>query len=248
MKILIVEDEIHAREKIRSLCLKDDPSSWIEEATDGASAISVIDQKQPDLVFMDINIPGPSGVEVIQKIRHKPVVVFITAYDEYAIEAFELHAVDYILKPFTHERFYQAMEHAKAQVASGKHLDTNKYEEVLRTLTKAKKTDRITVKEKGTIFFIDKDEIQWIEASDSGTVIKSNKDIFNSKRTLSSFEQLLSGSDHLRVHRSTIVNTSFIKQMEHWRKGEYLITMKDGKHFSSSKAFRSNLERLIKAN
>lgn len=251
IRTLIVDDEPLARERVRSL-LADQPGiSVVGEARDGDEAVEQIIGQQPDLVFLDVQMPKRTGFEVIQAVGadRMPAVVFVTAYDQYAIKAFDVHAVDYLLKPFDRERFEGAVDRAR------RHFDAESggaLKSQLMRLVKelqpqsAPRQERLIVKTGGRLFFLRTDEVDWIEAAGNYVRLHVGKDTHLLRETMNSIEGRLDPKMFLRIHRSRIVNMDRVKELHPWFNGDYAVILRDGTKLMLSRGYRDKLqERLI---
>jgi two-component system, LytTR family, response regulator len=252
IKCIIVDDEIHARSKIASLLSAHGNIQVIAEASHGAMAVSQILELKPDMVFLDIQMPKPDGFGVLREIPRKqmPYVIFITAFNEYAINAFEVHALDYLLKPFSEKRFNESVERAKQTIFSDRKAKIIDQIALLNDLdsglTQGKYPSRLPIKVKEKIYLIDVSEIHSIAANGNYVSIQTDKSCYSVRNMISSLEIILDPSKFFRIHRSVLVNADKIQDLQHWIKGEYLITMPGNKRFSSSRKYRDNIEKLVK--
>lgn len=251
IRTLIADDEPLARERVRSL-LADQPGiSVVGEARDGDEAVEQIIGQQPDLVFLDVQMPKRTGFEVIQAVGadRMPAVVFVTAYDQYAIKGFDVHAVDYLLKPFDRERFDGAVDRAR------RHFDAESggaLKSQLMRLVKelqpqaAPRQERLIVKTGGRLFFLRTDDVDWIEAAGNYVRLHVGKDTHLLRETMNSIEGRLDPKMFLRIHRSRIVNMDRVKELHPWFNGDYAVILRDGTKLMLSRGYRDKLqERLI---
>ena len=232
---VIVEDEPLGRDLIRELLRSDSDVTLVGECGNGHEALSMLEQKRPDLVFLDVRMPEIDGFEVLAGLgRQTPVVVFVTAYDEYAVRAFEVNAVDYLLKPFDRERFQQALDRAKTQIrfrgADGK---SRPYPE------------RLLVKSGSRIVFVRTDEVDWIEAEGNYVRLHVKKDTHFLRTTISNLEEHLDPTRFARIHRSQIVNIDRIRELRPWWHGEYHVLLKDGTQLTLSRTYRERIHDLM---
>ena len=249
IRVVIVDDEPLARERLRTL-LHDDPGTEIvAEAGDTASAIAAIGSTRPDLVFLDVQIPGGSGFEVIGGIgaNAMPCVIFVTAYDKYALRAFEVHALDYLLKPFDRERFRSALARAKEQIARATPGDLEKRLMALVSGLRSGSTriDRFVVKSGGRVFFVRTDEIDWIEAAGNYVKLHVGNDAHLLRETMNSVEAKLDGDLFFRVHRCHIVNIERVRELQPWFNGEYVVFLKNGTRLTLSRGYREKLQTRV---
>jgi two-component system LytT family response regulator len=255
LKVLIVDDEPLARQSIRVL-LKDDPEiELVGECGSGAEALKVIQKYPPDLLFLDIQMPLMSGFEVLEKIDAEkiPAIVFVTAFDQYAIKAFEVHALDYLLKPFDDARFEKALRQAKSQIEQREINQLSK--RLVRLLedrdAQANKTratgylSRLMVKSASRVFFLKADEIDWIEAADYYVKLHVGRKSHLLRESMSDMEARLDPEKFLRIHRSAIVNLDRVKEMHTHFNGEYLVILHDGTELKLSRSRREQLQQIL---
>ena len=249
IRVLIVDDEPLAREGVRSMLERESDIDIIEECSDGRSAILAIEKQVPDLVFLDVQMPELNGFGVLEalEIKQMPVVIFVTAYDQHALKAFEVHALDYLLKPLDAERFQKALERAKTQIAlkkTGKHRE--QLLELLQDLKAEKKIlERFVIKNAGRIFFLKATEIDWIEASGNYVRLHVGSESHLLRETMNELETQLDPDKFLRIHRSHIVNIERIKEMQPWFQGEYVVILHDGTRLTLSRGYREKLNELL---
>jgi len=251
VRVLIVDDEPLARAHLKSLLRERADVEVIGECGDGRSAIDQIRRLTPELVLLDIQMPELDGLEVIREVGAEamPAVVFVTAYDEHALAAFEVHAFDYILKPVSRTRFTHAIDRvvglirtdAKDQVAADRPLTA--LVEAMRSERSA--LDRIAVKADGRVIFIRVGEIDWIEADDDLVRIHAGKAVHAHRSTLTHLEERLPSSRFLRVHRSTLVNVDRIREIQPWFQGDWVLILNDGTRLHSGKSYRSKVREYI---
>ncbi|TAK15450.1 MAG: response regulator transcription factor [Acidobacteria bacterium] len=251
IRTLIADDEPLARERVRSLIADQPGLSVVGEAHDGDQAVEQILAHQPDLVFLDVQMPKKTGFDVIQSVGadRMPAVVFVTAYDQYAIKAFDVHAVDYLMKPFDRERFEGAVDRAR------RHFDANDSgalkSQLLRLVqqlqpSSAPRQERLIVKTGGRLFFLRADEIDWIEAAGNYVRLHVGKDAHLLRETMNSIEARLDPKIFLRIHRSRIVNMERVKELHPWFNGDYAVILRDGTKLMLSRGYRDKLqERLM---
>lgn len=249
IRVLIVDDEPLAREKIRDLLNNEDHFETIGEAANGLEAVSAVKEKSPDLVFLDVQMPELNGFGVVEKLNGKniPQIIFVTAYDEYALQAFKVHALDYLLKPFDQDRFQDAITRARENIELKKNSDfTEKLRELLQDVAPGEKyLDRLIVKSGGRIFFIQTEKIDWIEAADNYVTVHTGEKEYLVRDTMSNMEKKLSPEKFIRVHRSSIVNIEQIKEIQPWFNHEYKILLKDDTKLTLSRKYRENLKRFF---
>ena len=243
LHILIVDDEKPSRNKTVRFIKKHRPDAVTSEAQNGIEAIKKIKSLKPDLVFLDIQMPGMNGFDVIEQIDvgNMPPVIFITAFDEYAVQAFEVHAVDYLLKPFDFKRFQMAFNRA---------LDSPRPQEALKETIhllleqNAGKKDfftRIMVKKDERITIVNTEEIQFIKSQGKYVEIHTNNKCYSIRRSLQSLHDQLDPKTFFRIHRSSIVNIEFIKELQAWFHGDYNVILKNGTELKLSRRYSHEL-------
>ena len=229
---LIVEDEPLARRRLREL-IRGLP--WLQclgEATTGRGAIAAINELQPDLVFLDVQLPGVSGLDVLSQVRHRPAVIFTTAFDRYAVTAFELGALDYLLKPFGAERFGRALERARPMLERQVGADTT---ERAREVLADGPVPRLFVREAGRIVPIRVASIEWLQACDDYVIVHASQRQFRLNLTLSDLERRLDPSVFLRVHRSHVVNLDHVAAWKPYDGSRFQITLRNGATIMASR-------------
>ena len=230
-KVIIADDEELTRERLSDLLALHPQFQIAAKASNGQEAIQLINQHQPDILFLDIKMPIASGFDVLEKlsITPAPVLVFVTAYDHYAVKAFEKEAFDYLLKPFSRTRFEKVLHRIKLKLESSANTVI----------------DYLLVKEKGETIKLESDKILYIESSNNNVILHLEKQFYKKRTTLSNMVQNLNGAIFLRVHRSFILNINHISKMRHVYHGDYLFTMSNGKILPSSKTYRNNVDRIL---
>jgi len=251
IRALIVDDEPLARRRIKSLLAHDSNVDVIGECSDGNKAVSSISELTPDLVFLDVQMPAMDGFEVIKTIgpERMPTVIFVTAYDQYALKAFEVNAIDYLLKPFDRKRFQKTLERAKAMIRGLQNGNVNhQLLSLLGDLRREQETpDRFIVKSGGRVVFIRVEEIDWMRTVGNYVRLQVGRDSHLMRETMSGMEAKLNPDRFMRIHRSTIVNLDRVKEVQPWAKGEYVVIMRDGTRLIMSRRYRERLnERLNK--
>lgn len=249
IKTLIVDDEPIARDRVRRMLREETDIEIIGECGNGGEAVVFINENNPDLVFLDIQMPEMNGFEAIQSINAEksPVVIFVTAFDQYAIRAFDVHALDYLLKPFNRERFKRAVERAREQIEKS---NTGKIDErlasLLKDLTGSKKyLERLVVKSVGRVFFLRTDEVDWIEAAGNYAKLHVGKEGHLIRETMNGLEAKLNPDKFLRIHRSTLVNIDRIKELNPLFSGDYSVMLKNGVELTLSRNYRDRLLELF---
>ena len=249
IRTLIVDDEPLARERVKRFLKDERDIEIIGECGNGSDAIKAINEKEPELVFLDIQMPEKNGFDVIKSISgsHLPTIVFVTAYDQYALQAFEVHALDYLLKPFNRERFHRAVSRAKEQI-EGQHrgeLDERLVSLITSITPEKKYLERLVVKSVGRVFFLKTEEIDWIEASGNYLKLHVGRDSHMIRETMNSIEAKLDPSQFMRIHRSTIVNIDRIKELHPMFSGDYSAILRDGTELALSRNYRERFLELF---
>jgi two-component system LytT family response regulator len=251
IRTLIVDDEPMARERVLSLLKQQPDIEVVGECADGAQALSAIERLEPELVFLDIQIPVMDGFGVIRALAPNriPMVVFTTAYDEYALRAFEVHALDYLLKPFDGPRFLRALERVRERLERQRAGDLGKrllaMVQDLRP-EPAQPPDRLVVKSGGRIFFVRTDEIDWIDAAGNYVRLHVKGEAYLFRETMTAIEARLDQSRFVRVHRSHIVNAERIKELQP-DNGDYTVVLHSGARLPLSRGYRDKLQERIAA-
>jgi len=249
IRTLVVDDEELARDRIQGLLAEQSDVEIVGVCTDGPSAVEAIDKSQPDLVFLDVQMPGMDGFEVIDNIdkNHAPAVVFVTAHDAHALRAFEIHALDFLLKPFDQTRFEKALDRARGLLnrdrAGG--LDPRLVSLLEELHEERKYSERLIVKSGGRVFFVRTEEIDWVEASGNYVKIHTKNDAHLLRESMKNMEARLDPKTFVRIHRSAIVNIDRIKELEPWFHGEYIVIMRDGTRLTASRVFSDRLSAAI---
>jgi len=250
IRTVIVDDEELARDRIQTLLEQQSDVEIVGVCTDGPSAVETIDRTQPDLVFLDVQMPGMNGFEVVDNLERTklPAVVFVTAHDAHALKAFEIHALDFLLKPFDQTRFEKALERARGQLnqSKGTTILDSRLVSLLEELHEERKySERLIVKSSGRVFFVRTEEIDWVEASGNYVKIHTKSDAHLLRESMKNMEAKLDPKTFVRIHRSAIVNIDHIKELEPWFHGEYIVIMRDGTRLTASRVFSDRLSALI---
>jgi two-component system LytT family response regulator len=235
IKTLLIDDEELARSLVRNFIQNDSDFEVIGEASDGFEALKLIHELKPDLIFLDIQMPKLTGLEMLELITDPPLVVFSTAYDQYAIAAFEKNAIDYLLKPFSRDRFQKALLKVKEKIEAN--IDSKEeIKNLLATPVSTEKSlERIVIKNGSKIEMIHFHEVTYLETYGDYVWIHTEKAKFLKQKTMKEFEELLPSS-FLRVHRSFLVNLTFIQKLELYEKNSYQLLLKNGARISVSKS------------
>lgn len=246
---LIVDDEPLAREGLRLLLSRDPEVSAIREAKDGREAVEAIRERSPDLVFLDVQMPEMDGFAVVRAIgaASMPAVVFVTAHDQYAIQAFEINALDYLLKPVIEERFLKALVRAKDRIRSNIVADSSRQIiGLLETIaTPQNYLKRLAVRSAGRTIFLDVEEVDWIGAAENYVELHVGRAKHLLHVTMNALEKSLDPGIFLRIHRSIIVNLGRIKDVQSGAHGEYVITLREGARIQSGRTYSNRLKALL---
>jgi two-component system, LytTR family, response regulator len=249
VRVLVADDEPLARERLRTLLAREDWVELVGECPNGTEAIDAITRLKPDLVFLDIQMPGASGFEVIEAVGpgRMPLVVFVTAFDQYALRAFDVHALDYLLKPFDRERFHDALVRARQNLErrSNGDLERRLLELVQDLAPSAQRLERFVIKAGGRVFFVRADEIDWIEAAGNYVKLHVGSDAHLFRETMNSLETQLNPDTFFRIHRSHIVNIERVKELQPWFNGEYVVFLRNGTRLTLSRGYREKLQDRI---
>lgn len=260
IRTLIIDDEPLARQTLRLLLSKDPDIEIIGECANGYETIQSINEQAPDLAFFDIQMPGINGFEILEAINvdRMPVIVFVTAFDQYAVSAFEAEALDYLLKPFTDKRFAKALARAKSQVKQREVNDLSQKLVALLGETSSTNTPpagtrregeyltRLLIKSAGRVFFLKVDEIDWIKADNYYVQLHVGRKAHLLRETMNDLEQRLDPDKFLRIHRSTIVNLDRIQEMQPHHNGDYLVILDNGTQLKLSRSRREYIEERLK--
>lgn len=240
---LIVDDEKLARDLLREYLEGYPEITVLGEAAKGTDAVELINKLKPDVLFLDVQMPGMNGFDVLEEIDHEPYIIFITAYDQYAIKAFEKNAVDYLLKPLDQERFRSAINRAMKR----KTAEQGSVEELLRNL----KADRrnfethIFVQKSEKLFNLPVEDIVYLEASGDYTIITTKADQFVSSSGIGKLEEIMDPDTFIRVHRSTIININSLKEIERHFNGGMVVKMQNGKSFPVSRTYARLIRKKV---
>jgi two-component system LytT family response regulator len=249
IRALLIEDEPLARRQLRDLAAAVPWLSCVGEAADGATAVRAIDELRPDLVFLDIRMPELSGLEVLERTEHEPAVIFTTAFDQYAVAAFELGALDYLLKPFGRDRFLAAVERARRALGAARPDDDDADSSTVARAraalgTPAGPAERIFVRDRGRILPIPVREIERLEAEDDYVAVHARGRRFLVYLPLGEFERRLDPDRFLRVHRSHVVNLDYVIALVPYDAARLQVEMRDGMKIMASRARSRELRHL----
>lgn len=249
IRTLIADDEPLARERLRALLARHADIEIIGECSNGADAIEAIADLRPDLVLLDVEMPQVDGFGVLEALDPDslPAVVFISAHDQYAVKAFEAHALDYVLKPFDEARIDRALRRVRGQIgnAPGVRQIDPRLLSLLEELRDRRRSDRLVVKTGGRVVFLRTEDIDWVEASGNYVRLHVGSDAHLLRESMKNMERRLDSSTFVRIHRSAIVNVDRIRELEPWFHGEYIVILRDGTRLTSSRVFSDRLNALI---
>jgi two-component system LytT family response regulator len=256
IRVVLADDERLAREKLRLLLASESGIEIVAECGDGAQAVSAIRTHQADLAILDVQMPGMEGFQVLSQLSaaEMPVVIFATAYDQYALRAFEANALDYLLKPFDQERLHNAIEKARLHLSGSQNREiTRRILDLLSQIVPgmpvpAPGESRLVIREKGRIIFLNLDQIDWIDASANYVRLNVGKESHLVRETIGKIAERLDPNHFVRIHRSTIVDVRKIKELIPVNSGEYIVVLRNGKELSCSRGHRAALQSLIDKN
>jgi two-component system LytT family response regulator len=249
VQVLIVDDEPLARRHLRTILEADSEVVIIGEAANGREAVQMIERLTPDVVLLDIQMPGIDGFSVVAQLdpKHIPMIVFVTAHDSYALRAFDVHAVDYVLKPVARDRLMQAVAHAKERLSSSEgsaHIE--RLREFVEEMKASRDAERLAIRLDGKHVLVPTESIDWIEAVDDYVRIHMGKASHLVRGTLTSFQDRLP-SLFMRIHRSAIVNTTRIKEVFPNEQGDYRVILHDGTRLPSGRSYRAVVTEFLRS-
>ncbi len=256
IRTIIVDDEPTARRGIRLMLKGDAMIEIVGEASNGLDAVELIEREQPDLVFLDVQMPGCDGFQVLEKVANKahPAVIFVTAYDVHALHAFEVNAIDYLLKPYDDARFEEALNRVKKTVRQASvESDNSRLNQLLEFMQSrmaggktVPETDRVLVKSSGDIYFLKAEEIDWIEAEGDYMKFHTGEKSHLMRETMARLEERLDPKRFIRIHRSTIVNIDRLQKLSPSFGGEYAVILEDGTKLKLSRGYHERIAELLK--
>ena len=258
VRTLVIDDEPLAREHLRGLLAARDDIAVIGECGDGRSAVARIHADAPELVLLDVQMPEGGGFDVVREVgvERMPAVIFVTAYDQHALAAFDVHAVDYLLKPVNRARFSRAIDRVvrllrpgRGSAETGHEVAGREGAQVARAMEAIEGTrpgaDRLTVRAGERMLYLRMQDIDWVEAADDVARLHVGKQVFDHRITLSHLEQRLPARTFVRVHRSAIVNVDRIREFQPWFQGDWIIVLADGTRIQTGKSYRTRVRALI---
>ena len=245
MNALIVDDEPLARDGLRMLLREDAEVAQVFEARNGREAVDVIRNEQPSIVFLDVQMPEMDGFDVLKEVgvERIPAVVFVTAHDRYAIRAFEINAIDYLLKPVARDRFEQALNRARSRVTANIE-DNRRMVSLLETLASPPKyLERIAVRTAGKTYFVDLQDVAWIQAAENYVQLHTPSSKHLVHATVQTLQEMLDPQQFLRIHRSLIVNVHQVRELETATHGEFVFVLRCGARVQSSRTYHDAIKR-----
>jgi two-component system LytT family response regulator len=249
IRTLIVDDEPLARERLRQLLATESDIEVVGECGDGREAVEAIRRDSPDLVFLDIQMPELDGFGVLAGLGGvpQPEIVFVTAFNQHALRAFEVHALDYLLKPFDRERFQVALERARTRLAHARSGDLNRKLTALlaEMRPETKPVDRLAVKTGSKVLFVRTVDIDWIEAADNYISLHIGNETHLLRETMNAIESRLDPSRFLRISRSAMVNIERVRELQPMFHGDYAVILRNGTRLSLSRTYRDRLQQLM---
>ena len=245
IRTLIVDDEAPARERLKRYLVNLEEVEVIGEARDGVQAVEMIEAQLPDLVLLDIQMPGLDGFGVIEALENPPAVIFVTAYDQYAIRAFEVHALDYLLKPFSQQRLAKAMGRAQRALAEGQDLGAQLRPLLEGLSAEGRYLTRLAVRDRDCIRVLDAESVDWIGITDEQVTVHVGDQAYPIRRTLTELEARLDPQRFFRAHRSAIVNLDRVQEIIPWFKGSHILRLTTGAEVDLSRAQARALRQIL---
>ena len=249
IRALIIDDESLARDRLRKMLAGNPEIEVLGEASDGAAAVEAIRKFKPDLVFLDVQMPELDGFGVLAALgpEHLPAVVFVTAYDQFALKAFEVHAVDYLLKPYDQERFNTALARALDRIRQQQSGDlSQRISSLLAEVKPASKAlERLAIKSSGRVVVVKVEDIDWLESADNYVVLHVGHESHMHRETMNTMEGQLPPAKFMRISRSTIVNVDRIKELQPLFHGEYAVILRNGAKLTLSRTHRDKLDQIM---
>ena len=246
LRAVLVDDEPLARERLRSLLEEEPDVELVAECADGAEAVSAVRREKPDLLFLDVQMPGMDGFEVLQALEpaHLPAVVFVTAHDRYALRAFDHHALDYLLKPFDRRRFASALERARLDLRADR--SGRRILALVADLRRENRpAQRIVVKTLGRVFFLRPSEVDWMEAAGNYVRLHVGEETYLVRDTMKEMESRLDPDMFVRIHRSRMVNLDSVRELQPWFHGEYIVILTTGTQLTTSRRHSARLQEML---
>lgn len=246
LRVVIVDDEPVARQRMRRLLGAESGLEIVAECEDGSSAVAAIIEHLPDLVLLDVQMPGLDGFGVVAALAAEqlPLVVFVTAFDAHALRAFDVHALDYVLKPIDPARLHLAV--SRAREMHGRLSAAERHERTLATLAAAPATNRFLVKTSGRMFFVNTADVDWIEADGNYVHLHVGGASHMIRDTIAAVERALPAGQFARIHRSAIVNVDRVREMRQWSSGDYIVVLTTGARLRLSRTYRDRIDAVCR--
>jgi two-component system LytT family response regulator len=248
LRVVIVDDEPLVRRGLRTLLEQEADITIVAEARNGIEALAAIAEHDPNIVFLDVQMPGMDGFEVLARIpaASRPSIIFVTAFDEYAIRAFDVHAVDYLLKPFDAGRVVVALDRARARQKASTPVDDSRWDELLSQLKPVQRfADRLLLKDGEKVIVVLVADIDWIEAADNYVKVYARNVRYRVRQTIKSLESQLDPAQFARAHRSAIVNLDRVRSLDPMAAGEYVLTLSTGDKVALSRGYRDSFRKQL---
>ena len=245
LRILIVDDEAPARERLKRYLATLEGVDVIGEAGGGVQAVEMIEAQAPNLVLLDIQMPGLDGFDVVEALEDPPAIIFVTAYDQYAIRAFEVHALDYLLKPFSRERLAKAIHRAREALAEGQDISVQLRPLLEGLAAEGRYLTRLAVRDRTCIRVLDADSVDWIGIEDEQVLVHVGDQAYPIRRTLTELEARLDPNRFFRAHRSAIVNLDRVQEVIPWFKGSHILRLTTGAKVDLSRAQSRALRKIL---
>jgi len=250
VKTLIADDERLAREKLRILLEAEGGVQVVGESRNAEETAAAVHEFKPDLLLLDIQMPDADGFQVLRRIppEEMPIVIFTTAFGQYGVQAFEAHALDYLMKPFDQDRLHRAIERVRAELVKSHDFQVTGHLLEMLSSPKSRTSERsLAIKARGRIVFLDPDDIDWIEAAANYVKVIVGKESYLLREGISHVSDRLDPDRFVRIHRSTIVNIRRLKELQPCENGEYIAVLRSGKELSCGRSYRPQLQRLLQA-
>jgi two-component system, LytTR family, response regulator len=248
LRAMIVDDEPLVRSGLRAILELETDITIAAEARNGIEALAAIAEHVPDIVFLDVQMPGMNGFDVLARIpaESRPSIIFVTAFDEYAIRAFDVHAVDYLLKPFDAARVAVALDRARARHTASLPVGDARWDALLSQLTSARRyADRLLLKDEGSVIVVLVADIDWIEAADNYVKVHARSARYKVRQTIKTLESQLDPAQFARAHRSAIVNLDRVRSLDPMAAGEYVLTLSTGDTLTLSRGYRDSFREKL---
>lgn len=245
MRVLIVDDEAPARERLKRLLADIEGVEILGEAETGIQAVEMIEASSPDLVLLDVQMPGLDGFGVIEALRHAPPVIFVSAYDEYAIRAFEVHALDYLLKPFKRQRLVESVRRSQEKLLEEREIGQRLGPLLESLASQGRYLQRLAVRDRANIRVLDLDQIDWFGVEQEQVMVHVGEKVYLIRRTLSELEARLDPEGFFRANRSAIVNLRRVTEVVPWFKGSHMLRLSSGAQVELSRARARALRRIL---